>query len=65
MHDCPRWYNLTNYSAQETDEHIKAIKEILQNKLYDDYLIKNNVLCKCISSNDLLVVPEETQKKFN
>ena len=51
--------------AQETDEHIKAIKEILQNKPYDDYLIKNNVLCKCISSNDLLVVPEETQKKFN
>ena len=47
--------------AQETDEHIKAIKEILQNKPYDDYLIKNNVLYKCVNGNDLLVVPEEMQ----
>lgn len=47
--------------AQETDEHVKAIKEILKSKPFDGYLTKNGVLYKCVNGNDVLVVPEEMQ----
>lgn len=30
--------------SQETDEHIKTIKEILKLKSYDDYLVKSDFL---------------------
>lgn len=46
--------------AEESVEHIKTIKEILKVKSYD-YLVKNNVLYKCINSSDLLVLPDKMQ----
>lgn len=48
-------------AAQNTDEHIKAIMEILKEKPYEDYISRNGLLCKEISGNINVVVPEKMQ----
>lgn len=47
--------------SQNTDEHIKIIKEVIKTTPYDDYLIRNNILYKCKNGVDLLVVPTDMQ----
>ena len=56
------WYifTLKIINVKITDDCIKAIKEILQTKPYDDYFLKN-VLCKIYNGLDLLVVPDNMQ----
>lgn len=48
-------------SAQETDDHIKAIIEILKNENYEDYVIHRGLLCKYADSKYQIVVPEHMQ----
>ncbi|GBL93950.1 Transposon Tf2-9 polyprotein [Araneus ventricosus] len=48
--------------AQNSDENVKAIKDLLKIKnQHDDYIIKGDLLYKSIKGNDLLVVPEDMQ----
>lgn len=47
--------------SQKTDVHIKAMKEILNVKHYDDYLFKNDIPYKFDNDSDLLVVVNEIQ----
>ncbi|GBN00585.1 Transposon Ty3-G Gag-Pol polyprotein, partial [Araneus ventricosus] len=48
--------------AQNSDENVKAIKDLLKIKNHhDDYIIKGDLLYKSIKGNDLLVVPEDMQ----
>lgn len=47
--------------AQETDEHIKSIREVLKEKQYEDYVVHNKLLCKFANSTYQIVVPEEMQ----
>lgn len=51
--------------AQETDEHIKAIKEIFKVKPYDECLIKNEVRYKFVNDCKLLVVADNMQMNKN
>lgn len=48
-------------SAQNQDEHILAIKEVLKEKSYKDYVIHNELLCKFSNSEYRIVVPENMQ----
>ncbi|GBM35707.1 Pro-Pol polyprotein [Araneus ventricosus] len=47
--------------AQETDEHLRTIKELLKAAPHDNYVMKNNVLYKTVNGIDLLVIPELMQ----
>lgn len=47
--------------AQDTDDHIKAIIEILKEKPYEDYVIHRGLLCRFANSNYQIVVPETMQ----
>ncbi|GBM28379.1 Transposon Tf2-9 polyprotein [Araneus ventricosus] len=48
--------------AQNSDENVKAIKDLLKIKnQHDDYIIKGDLLYKPIKGNNLLVVPEDIQ----
>ncbi|GBL80178.1 Transposon Tf2-9 polyprotein [Araneus ventricosus] len=47
--------------AQETDEHLCTIKELLKAAPHDNYVMKNNVLYKTVNGIDLLVIPELMQ----
>lgn len=47
--------------AQETDDHIKTIKEVLKVKPYENYAIHNKLLCKYEDSNYKIVVPADMQ----
>lgn len=47
--------------AQENDEHFKAIKEILKEKTFEDYVIHNKLLCKYADSLYQIVVPNDMQ----
>ncbi|GBM54064.1 hypothetical protein AVEN_247679-1 [Araneus ventricosus] len=48
--------------AQNSDENVKAIKDLLKIKnQHDDYIIKGDLPYKSIKGNDLLVVPEDMQ----
>lgn len=51
--------------AQARDEKIRAIKEVLsdENKVYDDYFLKGSVLYKLVGDDELIVVPNEMQKR--
>lgn len=49
-------------NAQDTDDHIKAIKQIIQrNGNYEDYVMFRGLLCKFASSTNQIVVPENMQ----
>lgn len=50
--------------AQKQDTEIKAILEILKDRPYEDYLLKNNVLFKLINNQELLVVPRSMQTEI-
>lgn len=47
--------------AQETDEHVIVIKELLKKGNYKDYVINNGLLCKYDNANYQIVVPEMMQ----
>lgn len=47
--------------AQDEDEHVKAIIEVLKQKPYDDYVIHNLLLCKYANSIYQIVVPDNMQ----
>lgn len=51
-------------NAQENDPELRAIKEVLKSKPYDDYLIRNNVLYKYKDGRELFVVPHEMQNEI-
>lgn len=52
---------LSIQQAQENDEHIKVIKEVLNENPYEDYVIHNNLLCKFANSQYQIVTPTEMQ----
>lgn len=43
--------------AQNQDDHVKAIKTILEKEAYENYSIENDVLFKYVGDRKLLVVP--------
>lgn len=47
--------------AQETDEHISTIKEVLRSKPYENYVMHNGLLCKEKDGYMLIVVPDLMQ----
>lgn len=47
--------------VQEDDEQIAAIKEILNERAYEDYVIHNGLLCKYTNSLYQIVVPREME----
>lgn len=47
--------------AQEEDEHIITIKEILKEKPYDDYVLHNGLLCRYANSSYQIVVPKRME----
>lgn len=47
--------------AQESDEYIKTLKNLLQQGQINDYVLKNNVLYKIVNDEEVLVVPEMMQ----
>ncbi|KAK9667538.1 Integrase zinc binding domain, partial [Popillia japonica] len=47
--------------AQDKDDQIKTIKEILCYKEYDDYFMKTDLLYKVVKDRELLVVPKDMQ----
>lgn len=47
--------------AQEDDDHVQAIKEILKVKQYDDYVIYNELLCRYADSAYQIVVPKKME----
>lgn len=44
--------------AQNDDEHISTIKELIKNQQYKDYVMHNGLLCKYNNAEYLIVVPE-------
>ena len=48
-------------TAQDNDEHIKTLKNLLQDGKTNEYVLKNNVLFKIINDKEILVVPEAMQ----
>ncbi|GFV81047.1 hypothetical protein TNCV_2270311 [Trichonephila clavipes] len=47
--------------AQQADDHITAIKTLLETTPHDNYIVKNKLLYKTVNGTDLLVVPDEIQ----
>ncbi|KAK9702615.1 Integrase zinc binding domain [Popillia japonica] len=47
--------------AQDKDDQIKTIKEILCYKEYDDYFMRTDLLYKVVKDRELLVVPKDMQ----
>lgn len=45
-------------NAQQRDDHMKAIFEVLQTKPYENFKVKNSVLYKNVDGTDLLAVPK-------
>lgn len=44
--------------AQETDNELEAVKEVLKDKPYKDFVLENGLLFKIIDGDKLLVVPK-------
>ncbi|GBO22891.1 Transposon Tf2-9 polyprotein [Araneus ventricosus] len=51
-------------NCQQSDEYISSIKQLLENKQINDFVLKNNVLYKIVNDSDLLVVPEALQNEI-
>lgn len=47
--------------AQDCDERIQAIKQILNEREFEDYVMYNGLLCKYANSSYLIVVPREME----
>ena len=45
--------------AQKSDPELRAILEVLKEKPYDDYTMRNNVLYKFKDGRELLVIPQD------
>ena len=50
--------------AQDEDNEIKVIKELLKTSNYDNYCERNGILYKFVDGKDLLVVPESMQSEI-
>ncbi|GBM37972.1 Transposon Tf2-9 polyprotein [Araneus ventricosus] len=51
-------------NCQQSDEYISSIKQLLENKQINDFVLKNNILYKIVNDSDLLVVPEALQNEI-
>lgn len=51
-------------NAQKNDPELRAIIEILKEKPYNDYLIRNDVLYKYKDGSELLVIPQDMQNEI-
>lgn len=47
--------------AQDQDERIKVIKEVIEVKPYKDYVMHNGLLCKFVNSQYQIAIPEEME----
>lgn len=47
--------------AQKADNGLKAFREILKERPYQNYLLKNDMLYKLHDSNEILVIPKNIQ----
>lgn len=50
--------------AQEKEERLKIIKQILINGPYEDYFVKNDILMKKIGEREVLVLPTSLQMEI-
>lgn len=50
--------------AQEHDEHIGALRKIVSNEPYQDFMMKNDILYKYNDGLELVVVPESMQTEI-
>lgn len=46
---------------QNEDEHVAAIREIMSQKSYKDFVILNGLLYKMVNSIPLIVIPEDME----
>ena len=50
--------------AQKSDPELRAILEVLKEKPYDDYMMRNDVLYKFKDGRELLVIPQDMQNEI-
>ena len=50
--------------AQKSDPELWAILEVLKEKPYDDYTMRNDILYKFKDGRELLVIPQDMQSKI-
>ncbi|GFW52414.1 transposon Tf2-9 polyprotein [Trichonephila clavipes] len=53
---------LTN--CRRNDEYINSLKPLLENRQINDFVVKNDVLCKIENDNGVLVVPQQMQTEI-
>lgn len=51
-------------NTQKNDPELRAIIEVLKEKAYDDYLLRNDVLYKYKDGRELLVIPRDMQNEI-
>ncbi|GBN87944.1 Transposon Tf2-6 polyprotein [Araneus ventricosus] len=51
-------------SAQDNDNEVKAIKELLRISAYENYCDRNGILCKFVEGKELVVVPDIMQTEI-
>ncbi|GFT40407.1 transposon Tf2-9 polyprotein [Trichonephila clavipes] len=51
-------------NSQRNDEYINSLKTLLENKQINDFVVKNDVLYKIETDNDVLVVPQQSKQKL-
>lgn len=51
-------------NAQQTDEHLKTVRAVLEKGSYQDFLMKNDILYKMHNGRELLVIPKKMQSEI-
>ncbi|GBN89354.1 hypothetical protein AVEN_114684-1 [Araneus ventricosus] len=51
-------------SAQDNDNEVKAIKELLRISAYEDYCDRNGILYKFVEGKELVIVPDSMQTEI-
>ncbi|GBM10006.1 Transposon Tf2-11 polyprotein [Araneus ventricosus] len=51
-------------SAQDSDNEVKAVKELLRISAYEDYCDRNGILYKFVEGKELVVVPDSMQTEI-
>ncbi|GBN16854.1 Transposon Tf2-8 polyprotein [Araneus ventricosus] len=51
-------------NCQQSDEYVSSIKQVLENKRINGFVLKSNVLYKIVNDSDLSVVPEVLQNEI-
>lgn len=46
---------------QEEEERLRVIRRVLEKEPYEDYLVENNILMKCVLDKNVIVLPTSMQ----